>query len=184
MVGKGIKILRESRSLTQDELAKRLGVSRQAICMWETDRRELKAKTLNKIAEVLNVTVDQIIKLHKITMKGGEKDMFTNRGQKEIKTKGKEEGMVAKGRQKKIKFVIKAPEANKVVLTGDFSSWNEAGVPMKRNKDGLWKTGLSLKPGRYEYKFIVDGQWWTDPVNSNTVSTSFGTVNSVKQITA
>ena len=34
---------------------------------------------------------------------------------------------------------------------------------MKRLKDGMWKATLSLDPGTYEYRFLVDGQWQIDP---------------------
>ena len=85
-------------------------------------------------------------------------------------------------KKKRIDFELSAPEAKQVFITGDFSSWDGKGIAMKRNRTGLWKTSLNLKPGRYEYKFIVDGQWWTDPTNTNTVGNSFGSANSVVDI--
>ena len=90
--------------------------------------------------------------------------------------------MVRKNKQKKIDFKLTAPQANKVMLTGDFTSWEEKGISMKKNKNGLWKTSLNLAPGRHEYKFIVDGQWWLDPDNDDICFNSFGTQNSVKEI--
>jgi len=34
----------------------------------------------------------------------------------------------------------------------------------KRKSDGCFSCAVSLKPGRYEYKFIVNGsEWVTDP---------------------
>ncbi len=85
-----------------------------------------------------------------------------------------------KGR--KVVFQLNAPNANEVLLIGDFNSWEEAGLAMKKNKNGVWNAELNLMPGRYEYKFIVDGQWWTDPLNTNTVPNSFGSLNSVKEV--
>jgi 1,4-alpha-glucan branching enzyme len=82
----------------------------------------------------------------------------------------------------KVDFQLNAPDAKKVVLTGDFTSWDSNGITMKRQKNGLWKTDLKLPTGRYEYKFIVDNEWWTDPQNSNTIATSLGVVNSVKDV--
>ncbi len=31
--------------------------------------------------------------------------------------------------------------------------------------DGVWSFPLYLKPGKYTYKFIVDGEWMIDPAN-------------------
>ncbi|HBR14133.1 MAG TPA: glycoside hydrolase [Candidatus Omnitrophica bacterium] len=84
--------------------------------------------------------------------------------------------------KKKIYFELAAPAAKKVALTGNFKAWDVNGIPMKKDKDGLWRVGVELAPGRYEYKFIVDQQWWTDPANKQTVMSPSGTVNSLKEI--
>ena len=34
---------------------------------------------------------------------------------------------------------------------------------MTRLNDGRWTKELSLAPGRYEYRFVADGQWLDDP---------------------
>ena len=84
---------------------------------------------------------------------------------------------------KKIRFEITAPEAEEVVLTGDFAAWSREGIVMKKNKEGLWAAEVLLPSGRYEYKFIVDQQWRTDPTNHLTSLNSSGTQNSIKQVT-
>ena len=84
--------------------------------------------------------------------------------------------------QSKATFTLMAPKAGKVSVTGSFNSWDKSGTPLKKDKSGVWATDLSLKPGRYEYKYIVDGQWWTDPANRNTARNSYGTENSVIEI--
>ena len=50
---------------------------------------------------------------------------------------------------------------------------------MKINEDGLWKKIVMLPPGKYEYKFLVDGQWWHDPSNAYVCINCFGTQNNV-----
>ncbi|MEW6088118.1 MAG: glycogen-binding domain-containing protein [bacterium] len=85
-------------------------------------------------------------------------------------------------RERKVIFHLDAPDANDVLLTGDFNSWNEAGLKMKKNQNGKWSVEVNLEPGKYEYKFIVDGRWWTDPLNTETVTNSFGSLNSVKEV--
>ena len=156
--------------MTQGELAKKLGVSRQAVCMWEADKRELKAKMINRIARILNTPVGELLKLQAII--GGEKE--ADMSKKKLKAK--------KIAQKTVSFELIAPQANRVVLTGNFNSWNPDAITMKKDKKGNWKTGLNLKPGRYEYKFIVDGQWWDDPANPDRATNEHGSANSVKEI--
>ncbi len=89
-----------------------------------------------------------------------------------------------KSNVKKVAFQVQASGAQSVALTGDFNSWGDQGLKMKKGRDGIWKIGMNLAPGRYEYKFIVDGQWWTDPVNPHAVTNSFGAVNSVIEVGA
>ena len=137
--------------------------------MWEAEKREIKATTLSKIAHVFGVTLDEIINLQKGVLTGREENMRT-------KTK------TAKTKEKKTKFELKAPAAKKVRLVGDFNAWDAKGLTMRKTRTGSWNLGLNLKPGSYEYKFLVDGEWWTDPANSNTRSNTFGSVNSVREV--
>jgi len=52
-----------------------------------------------------------------------------------------------------------APDAKAVFVAGTFNDWNTQSHPLKRARDGRWVLTLDLPPGRYEYKFIIDGQW-------------------------
>lgn len=76
-------------------------------------------------------------------------------------------------------FCLAAPEAAAVYLVGDFNHWDDAKDKMRKSKDGTHKKSVKLKPGRYEYRFVVDGQWWTDPGNENRCASPYGTDNSV-----
>jgi len=44
-----------------------------------------------------------------------------------------------------------------------FNDWQPDATPLQRDQDGHWSITLKLVPGRYEYKFIVDGQWCCNP---------------------
>jgi len=81
---------------------------------------------------------------------------------------------------KKVQFEFLAPAAQEVYLAGDFNNWGAVAHPMKKDKKGLWKTVLSLKPGRYEYRFFVDGDWENDPACCNCVPNEFGSQNCVR----
>ena len=76
-------------------------------------------------------------------------------------------------------FCLAAPEAATVHLVGDFNHWDAGKDKMRRMKDGTHKKCVRLKPGRYEYRFVVDGEWWTDLANDNRCASPFGTDNSV-----
>ena len=56
-------------------------------------------------------------------------------------------------------------ETGSVYLAGEFNGWSMRSTPMADDDgDGLWRTWYPLRSGRsYEYKFVVDGQWITDP---------------------
>lgn len=57
-----IKQIRLSRNLTQKELADKLAVERTTVTMWERNSSSPNIQTLKKIAEVLDCTVDDLIK--------------------------------------------------------------------------------------------------------------------------
>ncbi len=83
---------------------------------------------------------------------------------------------------KKVTFKISAPTAKDVRLAGDFNSWDASNTTLKRSKDGVWTRDLSLKCGRYEYKYLVDGQWQRDPLNNLFAVNTFGSENSVIEL--
>ena len=101
---------------------------------------------------------------------------------KEATVKSAEKGKSpAKGKASvgKTGFQFCAPEATEVYLAGDFNNWDTQAAPMKKDKKGMWKTALLLKPGRYEYRFFVDDSWVSDLSCSGCVPNEFGTMNCV-----
>lgn len=79
-----------------------------------------------------------------------------------------------------ILFVLDAPNARDVYLTGEFTGWSREGIRMEKDeRTGLWQTVLHLEPGEYEYRFIVDGVWIKDPDNTDSVLNEFGQENSL-----
>lgn len=86
--------------------------------------------------------------------------------------------MYAKGSKKgTIRFSISAPQAKNVALAGEFNGWDAQ--KMRKNKDGQWVANVELAAGHHEYKFIIDGQWQTDPDNDAFAINVHGTSNSV-----
>lgn len=72
-------------------------------------------------------------------------------------------------------------DSKKVILAGSFNKWNEDLFEMNKVEDG-WELTLEIKPGAYQYRFIVDGKWMMDPNSSEKVENEFGEYNSVIDI--
>ncbi len=84
--------------------------------------------------------------------------------------------------KRKITFQIEQPDATSVQVAGDFSEWEKSPVSLKKQKDGLWKATVSLAPGSYQYRFLVDGQWRDDPACAVRVPNPFGEMNCVREV--
>ena len=82
-----------------------------------------------------------------------------------------------------VRFECKSEHASTVFLAGSFNDWNESTTQMNRDENGIWTASLDLLPGRYEYKFIIDGQWscspelLPDPSRASCVPNTLGTMN-------
>ena len=86
-------------------------------------------------------------------------------------------------KRRRVKFSVEAAEAKEVFLMGDFNHWSLEKHPMKRDEKGLWNKTVMLSPVKYEYMFLVDGQWREDPRNDRWCPNCFGTQNSVLELT-
>jgi len=72
------------------------------------------------------------------------------------------------------------PAAKSAAVAGSFNGWDQKRNPLQKDSNGGWRTTLWLPPGRYEYRFVVDGaQWCNDPVAKESVPNEFGSTNSV-----
>lgn len=69
-------------------------------------------------------------------------------------------------------------DAQVVALAGSFNNWNQSQLIFAREGDA-WVCRLDLNPGKYTYKFIVDGNWLLDPDNPNKEEDEAGNINSV-----
>lgn len=84
--------------------------------------------------------------------------------------------------KKRITFTIDAPSAAEVILVGDFNGWDTSKHLMKPGKNGSWTRTVMLAPGHHEYKFVVDGEWITDPRHQDLVHNDQGTMNSTLDV--
>jgi len=91
--------------------------------------------------------------------------------------------MVIRKNKSEVMFVLRtAQPAKDVRVVGTFNSWNQDQGRMQKGKNGEWRKRVNLQPGRYEYKFIVDGEWQVDPDASEWARNTFGSENSVLQL--
>jgi 1,4-alpha-glucan branching enzyme len=74
------------------------------------------------------------------------------------------------------------PDANEVFVAGSFNDWQPRGIPLHLFSEGEWEVDLMLKPGIYEYRFVVDGQWTDDPLAARFAANPFGGLNSVLDV--
>lgn len=85
-------------------------------------------------------------------------------------------------------FQCHAPQAQAVCLAGTFNEWSPQATPMAKDAEGNWRVAVDLKPGRYEFKFVIDGAWCCEPgcERSDTcavcVPNPFGTMNRVIEV--
>jgi beta-lactamase regulating signal transducer with metallopeptidase domain len=73
------------------------------------------------------------------------------------------------------------PNARIVALAGSFNKWNQSQLLFVREGDE-WVCRVNLARGKHQYKFIIDGDWITDPGNPKVVADERGNQNSLLTI--
>jgi chromosome partitioning protein len=85
--------------------------------------------------------------------------------------------------QRGIVFTLEAPEDAMVQIAGDFNNWVPEGLHLTGSMaKPMWHKVIPLKPGTYQYKYLVDGRWMTDPGNNRVVDDSLGGTNSILDV--
>jgi len=89
----------------------------------------------------------------------------------------------APGQDREVVVHFRDPGAQDVRIAGDFNGWvPDKDVRSRVQADGperVWTKVLSLPPGTYHYRYVVDGEWREDPENSHAVPGPVGGRNSV-----
>jgi hypothetical protein len=88
-----------------------------------------------------------------------------------------------RGRRFQETFSFGAPDAKTVCVAGDFNGWDKS-HKLQKAPDGVWRIVKELSPGRYEYRFVVDGQWHDDPQCTTSAVNPHGTRNAVRFVGA
>ena len=85
-------------------------------------------------------------------------------------------------KRRRIEFMLEMPAAQQVILMGDFNQWNPETHPMRKDAKGIWRKTVMIFPGRYEYRFWVDGEWSNDPSNHLRCPNCFGSENNIIEV--
>ncbi len=80
--------------------------------------------------------------------------------------------------RRRVKFSIAAEPQSKVFVAGSFNNWDSEKTKLSEQK-GIFSKSVLLEPGRYEYKFVVNGIWTVDPECADWVPNGHGSLNSV-----
>jgi 1,4-alpha-glucan branching enzyme len=54
------------------------------------------------------------------------------------------------------------PQAREVYLAGTFNHWRPNELRMTSTGDDWWRAGLMLPAGEHRFRYVADGQWFTD----------------------
>ncbi len=96
-----------------------------------------------------------------------------------------EDGSIVQFGQR-VRFTYRSPEAaRQVFIAGDFNDWTPQQTPMRYSESlGAFEAWLTLSPGRYRYRLVVDGQWIIDPGNPRTEPSDSGQLHSLLTVAA
>lgn len=78
-----------------------------------------------------------------------------------------------------MRLELTRPQARQVFVAGSFNDWQPTATPLQPTGDGRWAVQLSLPPGRYEYRFVADGEWVDDPNAKEVVPNPHGGANAL-----
>ncbi len=93
------------------------------------------------------------------------------------------EALISRSKSVLVRFTLNSPSARYVYVVGDFNNWAlDDTSRLDPDRQGQWQKSYTLKPGKYRYKFVVDGRWIHDPDNPQKEDNIFGSVDSVLKL--
>jgi 1,4-alpha-glucan branching enzyme len=99
-----------------------------------------------------------------------------------MKIKSTQKKKTTKSEKPALHLEIETSGAKQVFLAGSFNDWKIDSIPLKKADDSHWEVDLDLPSGTYEYRFVVDGEWISDPKSKDYVPNVFGSFNSVLHV--
>jgi len=84
-----------------------------------------------------------------------------------------------------VRFAHPGDDRTTVYVAGDFNDWSATSTPLRYDdRIGAHETVIEMPPGRYCYRFIVNGRWTADPHNQYKQVNEYGEFNSVVVVSA
>lgn len=80
---------------------------------------------------------------------------------------------------REVPFFAKVLNAVDVRVSGDFTGWGRDGIRLWDDGAGSWRNVLSLKPGVYQYRLVINGDWADHVEAGARVTNPFGGENCV-----
>lgn len=83
---------------------------------------------------------------------------------------------------REITLVFRDVPTRNIKIAGDFNGWRPDRDIATEFHDGTLKKVLRVRPGTYQYRLIIDGEWREDPTNPRRVTNEYGEINSVLEV--
>lgn len=80
-----------------------------------------------------------------------------------------------------VRLELCCPYGDTVAVAGTFNAWQPAALQREGDR---WYITLHLAPGEYEYLFVINGRWVTDPARTEGRPNPYGGENSVLRVPA
>lgn len=86
--------------------------------------------------------------------------------------------------KKRVVLTVKAEPGSTVFIAGSFNDWDATDKKLvDKRGDGIFTATITLAPGIYEYKFVINGIWTLDPdPDRDWTQNGLGTLNSVLRV--
>ncbi|MDQ6611535.1 MAG: hypothetical protein M3Y64_03805 [Gemmatimonadota bacterium] len=76
-----------------------------------------------------------------------------------------------------VRFALRAPNATRVALSGDFNSWNHTSTWLTFDKkSGVWTARVAVPRNATRYAFVVDGDRWMGAPTPMRAATAGGLI--------
>jgi 1,4-alpha-glucan branching enzyme len=82
----------------------------------------------------------------------------------------------------KTTFTFRHSTPGPVHVVGDFCHWQTDHLPMRQASEHEWVLMLRLPPGSYEFRYLANGQWFTDYAAFGVNPNQFREFNSVLRV--
>ena len=91
---------------------------------------------------------------------------------------------LAKKKHARVRVEVVHPHAKEIFLAGSFNGWKPHANPLKVQDHGLWVAEFELPFGCYEYRFVIDGRWTSNPHAPQFARNPYGSFNSILPVEA